>query len=366
MEVVLKDESMDNWRKSHGDWEDDDGSSHLHVEEMTYENDADGEPSGKRGKKSRKTWVIVGLVCLNVMVLVAFIVAVVGYQKSNEAVQSYGEFSQTSASNDILGSGCVITQDIQEPKMEFFLEISEPVSTLSDGEAASLASAIVEGYNAASLGCNGDAYNRFMYECSLIHQALTEYYSSDGPVHTLDALFDCKISCNGCTADNAFADEFPVSSERRHLDGSTLSAASIMAEIGSRMTGKADFDSIIGVSITTDATNVKSMTSAEWAPEVTDGVSTDRATAWVLWRDHSVERCLTYDLLFVFFHRASLVAATMITQTYRIVTKSMFQVSLSPMKNSPIAMVTGRREAITVTMARRVAITATMARRVAT
>jgi hypothetical protein len=46
-----------------------------------------------------------------------------------------------------------------------------------------------------------------------------------------------------------------------------------MSEIESRMNGKADFDNIIGVSITTDGSNVKSMTSAEWAPKIAEGVS---------------------------------------------------------------------------------------------
>ena len=280
MEVVLGDETQQAAAHTSGgsryvlktnkgyDTEVDDGASDMiAVEEISDEHSVD---EGKRKKKRCKTWTIVGLVCLNLMVVAFFIVAIVNFKKTNEMNRTYGEFSQSSASNDILGSGCAVTQDIHTPKMEFFLQVSEPVSTLSDNEASAMEPAIVEGYNAASLGCNGDAYNRFMYECFLTQQALTEYYSSDGPVHSLDALFTCKISCDGCTTDNAFADEFPVSSGRRLQ--SSLSAASIMSEIESRMSGKADFDSVIGVSISMDGF-VKSMTSSEWDPEVADGVS---------------------------------------------------------------------------------------------
>ena len=286
MEVVLGDETQQAAAHTSGgsryvlktnkgyDTELDDGASDMiAVEEISDEHSVD---EGKRKKKRCKTWTIVGLVCLNLMVVAFFIVAIVNFKKTNEMNRTYGEFSQSSASNDILGSGCAVTQDIHTPKMEFFLQVSEPVSTLSDNEASAMESAIVEGYNAASLGCNGDAYNRFMYECALTHQALTEYYSSDGPVHTLDALFTCNISCDGCTAETAFADEFPVSSGRRRNLQSILSAASVMSEIESRMAGTADFDNVIGVSITTDGASVKSMTSSEWAPEVADGVSIQR------------------------------------------------------------------------------------------
>ncbi|KAL3927929.1 MAG: hypothetical protein SGARI_005186, partial [Bacillariaceae sp.] len=280
MEVIINDETYETAARSTSggsryvlkqnkgyDDTDDASDDMVPVEDISDENSMDD--GGKR-KKRCKTWTIVGLVCLNLMVVAFFIVAIVNFKKTNDANREYGQFSQTSASNDILGSGCVVTQDIHSPKLEFFLQITEPVSTLSPGEAKDMGAAIVEGYNSASLGCNGDTYNRFMYECALTHQALTEYYSANGPVHTLDAVFTCKVSCDGCTAETAFADEFPVSDGRRELQ-STLSAKSIMAEIESRMDGTADFDSVIGVSITTDGSSVKSMTSSEWAPQVVDG-----------------------------------------------------------------------------------------------
>jgi hypothetical protein len=284
MEVIISDETYENAaRKSGGSryvlktnnhYDTDDVSSdgnQVEVVDISDEHSMDDPTDGKR-KRRCKTWTIVGLACLNMMVVAFFIVAIVKFKKTNEMNRSYGQFSQTSASDDILGSGCVVTQDTHSTKMEFFLQVSEPVTTLSDGESAAMESAIIEGYNAASPGCNGDAYNRFMYDCSLTDQALTEYYSADGPVHTLDALFTCKISCDRCTTETAFADEYPLPTGRRDLQ-SLLSASSIMSEIESRMHGKADFDNIIGVSITTDGSNVKSMTSAEWAPKIAEGVS---------------------------------------------------------------------------------------------
>jgi hypothetical protein len=267
MEVILRDETSNPPR----------GEEELYDTKKLgneYQEDTDDDSSilVRRSGGNCRRMTVVSVICLALVVVAIVLASTIS--KKNRQTETYGQFSEANGALDIMGSGCSVVQDIKEPKLELYFKVSDPTRLFNAEEITSLEAAIVEGYNSKSLGCDGDEYNRFVYSCSLIHQDSSNYITSSEDFHSVEALFDCKISCDGCTDENAFASEFPSSGRYLSED---LKAAEIMAEISNRMGVSTSFGELIGVTITMSAdgipTDVKRMSSSEWTAAVADGVS---------------------------------------------------------------------------------------------
>jgi hypothetical protein len=223
----------------------------------------------KEGTAKRKCRRItaVSVLCLALAIVAVVCGLTFAWKKGRES-DEFGQFSQTNGAIEIMNTGCTVVQDIKEPKLEFYFSVQESTRHFDATEIASLENAIAEGYNAESLGCKGDEFNRFLYGCTLSHQSFSTYVTKDSNVHSLEALFDCKISCDGCSDANAFASTYPSLDGSRYLY-EDLNGGAIMAEIASRMTGLASFDEIIGVTVTMSVegvpTNIKRMSRSDWS-----------------------------------------------------------------------------------------------------
>ncbi|KAL3942549.1 MAG: hypothetical protein SGARI_000230 [Bacillariaceae sp.] len=91
-------------------------------------------------------------------------------------------------------------------------------SALDVSEQRDLEEAVWIGYNNVSQGCN-DTYHRWMYNVKMVNQTVLQNVVMEDGTTPLQTLFDgvsnllvhfeMKISCNGCSEENAFASIYP-------------------------------------------------------------------------------------------------------------------------------------------------------------
>ncbi len=218
--------------------------------------------------------ILASVIGLALVVAAAVLAATITSMKSTD-VETTGEFSKVG-SREILNSGCTTIEDIKELTLQILFQVSDPDKLFDAAEISALETSIAEGYNAATLGCDGDDFNRFMYQCFLVHNSLIRkyYVTEETNLTSIDAWFDCKISCNGCTDVNAFASVYASAEvgnkkpQKEEDEEHLLRAGDIMAEIDSQIARAVPVARIFSVSIAMYDDGVssieKSMTRSEW------------------------------------------------------------------------------------------------------